>query len=129
MNVNSKITQNLNKNINLDNKINEIIRLFNLINNLNHSKKKNLLLYKFQSELDFMIDRLEDYYYRYILKNKSERNIQIEAEKMIYNSRKTMEAFMPYILLYNITENYTNNPNNPNNPNNLNGQHDIDTFN
>ena len=126
MNVNSKITQNLNKNINLDNKINEIIQLFNLINNLNHSKNKNSLLYKFQSELDFMIDRLEDYYYRYILKNKSERNIQIEAEKMIYNSRKTMEAFMPYILLYNITENYTNNPNNPNN---LNGQHDIDTFN
>ena len=46
MNINSKITQNLNKNINLDNKINEIIQLFNLINNLNHSKKKNLLQYK-----------------------------------------------------------------------------------
>ena len=126
MNVNSKITEDLNKNISLDNKINEIIQLFTLINNLNHSKKKNLLLYKFQSELDFMIDRLEDYYYRYVLKNKSERNIQIEAEKTIYNSRKTMEAFMPYILLYNMTE---NNRNNTNNTNNTNGQYDVDTFN
>ena len=32
----------------------------NLCGKINHSKKKNLLLYKFQSELDFMIDRLED---------------------------------------------------------------------
>jgi len=120
MNVNSKITENLNKNINLDNKINEIIQLFTLINNLNNSKKKNLLLYKFQSELDFMIDKLEEYYYRYVLKNKSERNIQIEAEKMIYNSRKTMEAFMPYILLYNMTENNTNN---------INDQYEVDRFN
>lgn len=120
MNVNSKITENLNKNINLDNKINEIIQLFTLINNLNNSKKKNLLLYKFQSELDFMIDKLEEYYYRYVLKNKSEINIQIEAEKMIYNSRKTMEAFMPYILLYNMTEN---------NRNNINDQYEVDRFN
>tara|TARA_B110000259_G_scaffold180218_1_gene220666 strand:+ start:93 stop:419 length:327 start_codon:yes stop_codon:yes gene_type:complete len=108
MNISSTITQNLNKNINLDTKINEIIELFGLINKLNNSKKKNILLYKFESELDFMIDRLEDYYYRYVLKNKSEKNIVIDAEKTIYNSKKTMEAFMPYILLYNITENYRN---------------------
>ena len=101
----------MNKNINLENKFEDIRQLFNLINQLNNNKKKQLLQYKFQSELDFMIDRLEDYYYKFILKNKSEKNIEKEAEKVIYNSRKTMEAFMPYILLYNITENYTNETN------------------
>ena len=101
----------MNKNINLENKLEDIRQLFNLISQLNNNKKKKLLQYKFQCELDFMIDRLEDYYYKFILKNKSEKNIQKEAEKVIYNSRKTMEAFMPYILLYNITENYTNETN------------------
>ena len=96
----------INENINLEEKINNIRELFELINKINNSTKKNLLKFKFQSELDFMIDRLEDYYYKYILKNKSEKKIKLEAEKMIYNSRKTMEAFMPYILMYNITENY-----------------------
>ena len=100
--------ESINNNLNLNKKIKEIIQIFNLINQLNNSKKKNLLLYKFQTELDFMIDRLEDNYYRYILKNKSEKNIQKESEKMIYNSRRTLEAFMPYILLYNISENYGN---------------------
>ena len=101
----------MNKNINLENKFEDIRQLFYLINQLNNNKKKQLLQYKFQSELDFMIDRLEDYYYKFILKNKSEKNIEKEAEKMIYNSRRTMEAFMPYILLYNIRENYTNETN------------------
>lgn len=102
----------MNKNLNLENKFEDIRQLFNLISQMNNTKKKKLLQYKFQSELDFMIDRLEDYYYKYILKNKNEKNIEKEAEKVIYNSRKTMEAFMPYILLYNITENYNTNETN-----------------
>jgi|TARA_B110000211_G_C14070563_1_gene549761 hypothetical protein len=100
---------NLSSRKNLDIKISEITQLFNLINELNNTKKKKILLYKLESELDFTIDKLEDYYYRYVLKNKSEKNIEKEAEKTIYNSKKTMEAFLPYILMYSMTENYTNN--------------------
>jgi hypothetical protein len=101
----------INNNINLDNKIDEIKKLYSIINQINNEKKRFLLKYKFQMELDFMIDKLEDYYYRYILKNKSEKKIQNETEKMIYTSKKTMETFMPYILLYNITEQYNNQEN------------------
>lgn len=101
----------INNNINLDNKIEEIRKLYNIINKIDNDKKKFLLKYRFQTELDFMIDKLEDYYYRYILKNKSEKKIQNETEKMIYTSRKTMETFMPYILLYNINEQFNNQEN------------------
>jgi hypothetical protein len=97
---------NINNNIDLDNKIENIKELYNLINNISNDNKRFILKNKFQNELDFMIDKIEDYYYKYILKNKNEKNIKKETEKIIYNSRKTIETFMPYILLYNITENY-----------------------
>jgi hypothetical protein len=101
-----KMDDKINDNINLEEKIDDIRNMFELINNIKNEKKRYLLKYKFQTELDFTIDRLEEYYYKFILKNKSEKKIQTETEKMIYSSRKTMDAFMPYILLYNITEQY-----------------------
>tara|TARA_B100000242_G_C42903686_1_gene419074 strand:+ start:36 stop:353 length:318 start_codon:yes stop_codon:yes gene_type:complete len=101
----------INTNINLEEKINSIKELYNIINNIKNEKKRFLLKYKFQTELDFMIDSLEDYYYKYILKNKSEKKILNETEKIIYTSKKTMETFMPYILLYNINEQYNINNN------------------
>lgn len=101
----------INTNINLEEKINSIKELYNIINNIKNEKKRFLLKYKFQTELDFMIDSLEDHYYKYILKNKSEKKILNETEKIIYTSKKTMETFMPYILLYNINEQYNINNN------------------
>jgi hypothetical protein len=94
----------LDNNIDLEEKINNIKELYEIINNIENENKRCLLKYKFQTELDFMIDRVEEYYYKYILKNKNDNKIKNDADKMIYNSRKTMETFMPYILLYNINE-------------------------
>jgi hypothetical protein len=98
-----------NINENLEKKLDDIRNLFNLINNLKSDNKKFALKHKMQTEIDFMIDRIEEYYYKYVLKNKNEDKIKNEADKLIYNSRKTMDAFLPYILLYNITENNNNN--------------------
>ena len=56
----------INTNINLEEKINSIKELYNIINNIKNEKKRFLLKYKFQTELDFMIDSLEDHYYKYI---------------------------------------------------------------
>ena len=93
-----------NINNNLENKLEDIRQLFKLINNIKNDNKKFALRHKMQTELDFMIDRIEDYYYKYVLKNKKEDKIKNEADKLIYKSRKTMDIFLPYILLYNITE-------------------------
>tara|TARA_Y100000389_G_scaffold147987_2_gene146970 strand:+ start:32 stop:334 length:303 start_codon:yes stop_codon:yes gene_type:complete len=93
-----------NINNNLENKLEDIRQLFKLINNIKNDNKKFALRHKMQTELDFMIDRIEDYYYKYVLKNKKEDKIKNEADKLIYKSRKTMDLFLPYILLYNITE-------------------------
>ena len=94
---------------NLENRLEDIRNLYKLINNVKNKRKKFLLNYKLQTELDFMIDKIEEYYYLYVLKNKKEDKIKNEADKIIYKSRKTMDAFLPYILLYNITQNAQNN--------------------
>ena len=96
-------------NENLENRLEDIRNLYKLINNVKNKRKKFLLNYKLQTELDFMIDKIEEYYYLYVLKNKKEDKIKNEADKIIYKSRKTMDAFLPYILLYNITQNAQNN--------------------
>ena len=91
-------------NENLESRLNDIRNLFQIINNVKNEKKKFILKHKMQTELDFMIDRIEEYYYKYVLKNKKEDKIKNETDKLIYKSRKTMDMFLPYILLYNINE-------------------------
>ncbi|MBG30896.1 MAG: hypothetical protein CMI31_12980 [Opitutae bacterium] len=95
---------NENINENLESRLSDIRNLYQIINNVKNEKKKFLLKHKMQTEMDFMIDRIEEYYYKYVLKNKKEDKIKNETEKLIYKSRKTMDMFLPYILLYNITE-------------------------
>ena len=98
----------MNANTDLENKFENIRELYNLINNIGNDNKRFILKDKFQTEIDLMIDKIEDCYYKYILKNKNEKKIKEETERIIYNSRKTIDIFMPYILLYNITEKYKN---------------------
>lgn len=95
-------------NENLESRLNDIRNLFTVINNVKNENKKFILKHKMQTEIDFMLDRIEDYYYKYVLKNKKEDKIKNETEKLIYKSRKTMDMFLPYMLLYNITENNEN---------------------
>ena len=95
-------------NDNLESRLTDIRNLFTVINNVKNENKKFILKYKMQTEIDFMLDRIEDYYYKYVLKNKKEDKIKNETEKLIYKSRKTMDMFLPYMLLYNITENNEN---------------------
>ena len=95
-------------NDNLEIRLTDIRNLFTVINNVKNENKKFVLKYKMQTEIDFMLDRIEDYYYKYVLKNKKEDKIKNETEKLIYKSRKTMDMFLPYMLLYNITENNEN---------------------
>jgi hypothetical protein len=96
----------------LEEKFNEIKNLFKIVDNIENDKKRNLLKHKFRSEIDFSIDNIEDYYYRYVLKNKKEDKIIDETEKLIYNSKKVMSKFLPYILLYSINSNDNNNDDN-----------------
>jgi len=78
-------------NENLENKLEDIRKLFKLIDNVKNNNKRYALKHKMQTELDFMIDRIEDYYYKYVLKNKKEDKIKNEADKLIIIISKDKE--------------------------------------
>jgi hypothetical protein len=85
--------------------INELSKLNLLINNISNDKKKKYLKYKIQIELDFAINRIEECYYKNVLKNKSPKNIIDKNDLLIYQSRQTIDRFLPQILLYNVLNN------------------------
>ena len=67
---------NENINENLESRLSDIRNLYQIINNVKNEKKKFLLKHKMQTEMDFMIDRIEEYYYKHVLKNKKEDKIK-----------------------------------------------------
>lgn len=93
-------------NIELRNKIEEIIELFNLINNINSKKNKDILTYKFLKEIDFTIDSLETLYYDVAIKRKLNviNNLHKERHDTIMYTKNTLNTFLPYMLTYNILQ-------------------------
>lgn len=87
--------------IEIDNKIDEIKNLYMLIQSVK-TKKREVLEKKLEMELDFFIDRIEDYYYKYVIKNKKIDKLKNDMERTIYNSKNMLDKFMPYMLLYSV---------------------------
>ena len=91
----------------IDSKIQEIVALFALLANIetrtiSMKRRQQVVMRKFNIELDFFIDRLEDIYYRYFIKNKSIKKLETDLERDIATTKNTMNMFLPYMLLYNM---------------------------
>jgi len=66
------------------------------------SQRYQLLCKKMETELDQSIHRLEQLYYTYYIRNRKIDDIKNDTEKTIAMAHKTMQAFLPYMLLYNM---------------------------
>ena len=53
-----------------------------------------------------MIEKIENYYYNDILSERKDIDNLKENERILFNYKKTLDKFLPYMLLYNITMNY-----------------------
>jgi hypothetical protein len=90
---------------NIQNKLINLEKLYNIIIKLSNNDKKNTLLLSFNKELDYSIDSIEENYYQHILKNIKTDNKLNDFESEIINTRKVFEKFMPYILAYQLANN------------------------
>lgn len=88
------------------NKIEILNDLYQLISSIKDNNKKQKLEYAFNYEIDMMIDKVENYYYNNILLDNKNINNLKENERILFNYKKTLDKFLPYMLLYNITMNY-----------------------
>jgi hypothetical protein len=60
-------------------------------------RKSTLVNFKFLAELDGVIDRLEELYYKYYIKNNPTKTLSTEIEEDIALSHK-MKALLPYAI-------------------------------
>lgn len=88
------------------NKIEVLNDLYQLISTIKDNKKKQKLEYAFNYEIDMMIEKIENYYYNDILSERKDIDNLKENERILFNYKKTLDKFLPYMLLYNITMNY-----------------------
>jgi hypothetical protein len=94
--------------INLDEKIAHIIELHELISNIKGNKTRNCVKQKFNQELDYMIERMEDHYYKSVLRRRKTMRHTSKTQQEIYSVRKTIEKMMPYMLAIQIAINMNN---------------------
>jgi hypothetical protein len=96
-------------NSDIESKLNDIRILFQLLRDREQtsgtampSQRYQLLCRKMESELDQCIHRLEQLYYTYYIRNRKIEDIRDDTEKTMAMAHKTMRAFLPYMLLYNM---------------------------
>lgn len=84
--------------------LNDIQDLFMDIKNEN---LKNSLLYKLSEDLETIINKYDTIYFKAHNNRKYKRNLitktRNERHELIMNTHQTVNTFMPYILLYNLT--------------------------
>lgn len=93
----------------LDDKINDIRSIYERISNISTDyprlrNKQEVIYQKFFHELDYCINRMEDIYYRQVLKNKDISKLKNELDRDIKLSRKVMDAVFPFIMMANMMQ-------------------------
>ena len=83
--------------------LNDIGEMFGEIQN---EKLKNTLIYKLSEELDDVINKYENLYYKAYNNPKYRKNLirntKNDRHNNIIHTHSTMNTFMPYILLHNL---------------------------
>jgi hypothetical protein len=98
----------------IEEKLQEIRHLFGLIENRisaaepNNNVRVRLVHRKMNMELDYFMDRLEELYYKYVLKQKDITQLEESVEKQIFTSQTAIHKVLPYMMLISMMEDNDN---------------------
>ena len=85
--------------------MNALMEVIELLENKNGNiKKKKQLSNRLRREIDNLISKYEYMYDKYVIKNKSLKNMYNEKEKEIKIVQNSMRTFFPYILAFNVAQ-------------------------
>ena len=91
---------NVNSNITFDDKLAHIINIYEFINKIEGDKKRRIMKMYMNCEMDQMINKVEEYYYKKVLKNRKTSRKMMEKQIEIYNMHKMIETFTPIMIAY-----------------------------
>lgn len=85
--------------------------LHTLVESLQNDNLKQSLMYELCSDIDGLINKHEILYHKTFNNKKTRRsfihNINKERHQNIIQTQSTLKAFMPYILMYNLSHSQT----------------------
>jgi uncharacterized protein (DUF2344 family) len=88
-------------------KLIEINEIENLFSEIQNEKLKRTLMYKLSEDLDALITKYDSKYYKAYTNKRYRRtlirNTDIERHETIINTQNTLNTFLPYMLLHNLT--------------------------
>lgn len=82
----------------------DLISLEDLLTSGEVNAKKKKLHSRFMREVGQLASKYEHMYHKYILRNRKLKTIVSERERDIAIVQRSMSAFMPYILAYNVAQ-------------------------
>lgn len=93
--------------MNTKQKIIELNDVHDLFMDIQNENLKKSLIYKLSEDIDTMINKYDSLYFKAYTNRKYRRNLikntDNERHDAIINTHNTMNTFMPYILLHNLT--------------------------
>ena len=80
-------------------------RLKTLFDDIEDEHKKLVLNRMFMKHIENFVNKMEEVYYNKILLNKSVTKLKNYQEIEIHRTYNTMNAFLPFIVAYNLNQN------------------------
>ena len=85
-----------------DDVLENIQNLKTLFDNIENPDKKLVLNRMFMKHIENFVNKMEELYYKKIIMDKSITRLKNNQEVDIYKTYNTMNAFLPFIIAYNI---------------------------
>lgn len=79
-----------------------IHNLKHLFDNIENPQKKLVLNRMFMKHIESFVNRMEEIYYKKIIMDKSVMRLKNNQEVEIHRTYNTMNAFLPFIIAYNL---------------------------
>lgn len=85
-----------------DDVVDNIRGLKTLFDEIENEQKKLVLNRMFMKHIENFMNKMEEVYYNKIIMNKSVTRLKNNQEMEIYRTYNTMNAFLPFIIAYNL---------------------------
>lgn len=82
--------------------IENIYNLKHMFDNVQCSNKRKVMTRMFMRHLEAFVNKMEDTYFKKVIKNRSIARLQTNQEKDIERTHRTMEAFLPFMIAYQL---------------------------
>lgn len=88
--------------VSIEDAVEQIYRLHELYGSIEDDDKRLVMCRMFMKHLDVFINKMEESYFKKVIQRKPLTQLKNNQEKEIERTYNTMNAFLPFIIAYNM---------------------------